>query len=124
MVSWNEYHSYFLQKNGYNDSSYGLEYTDNGVEKIIHRKKMPRRLEEAIMRDKASWSETSKMDPNHLTLDEFLSFRHPESSYSTIVSLVDEIYKKFGTCDPSQNDKNSINQSIVHSFQIEMVMKY
>ncbi|EEB12855.1 45 kDa calcium-binding protein precursor, putative [Pediculus humanus corporis] len=95
LVSWNEYHSYFLQKNGYNDSSYGLEYTGNGVEKIIHRKKMPRRLEEAIMRDKASWSETSKMDPNHLTLDEFLSFRHPESSYSTIISLVDEIYKKF-----------------------------
>lgn len=48
------------------------------------------------MRGKAAWSETAKNDPAHLNLDEFLSFRHPESSYTSIIYLVDEIFKKFG----------------------------
>jgi hypothetical protein len=48
------------------------------------------------MRDRASWSEAAHSDPDHLTLDEFLSFRHPESSHATIVALVDELFDKFG----------------------------
>jgi hypothetical protein len=51
---------------------------------------------EAIMRDRASWSEAAHTDPDHLTLDEFLAFRHPESSHATILTLVDELLDKFG----------------------------
>jgi hypothetical protein len=48
------------------------------------------------MRDRASWSEAAHNDPDHLTLDEFLSFRHPESSHATVTALVDELFDKFG----------------------------
>lgn len=48
------------------------------------------------MRDRASWSEAAKTDPDHLTLDEFLAFRHPESSHATILLMVEELYEKFG----------------------------
>jgi Ca2+-binding EF-hand superfamily protein len=52
-------------------------------------------MKEAIMRDRASWSEAAHTDPDHLTLDEFLAFRHPESSHATILTLVDELLDKF-----------------------------
>jgi hypothetical protein len=48
------------------------------------------------MRDRASWSEAAHSDPDHLTVDEFLAFRHPESSHVTILTLVDELFDKFG----------------------------
>lgn len=48
------------------------------------------------MRDKAAWSEASRMNPEQLTVDEFLSFRHPESSHATILTLVEELFDKFG----------------------------
>ena len=57
---------------------------------------------EAIMRDRASWSEAAHTDPDHLNLDEFLAFRHPESSHATILTLVDELLDKFGK-KPYQN---------------------
>ncbi|XP_046396321.1 45 kDa calcium-binding protein-like isoform X2 [Ischnura elegans] len=50
---------------------------------------------EAIARDRASWSEAAHSDPDALTLDEFLAFRHPESSHATILALVDEMLEKF-----------------------------
>lgn len=57
---------------------------------------LSRDVKETIMRDRAAWSEAAKSDPDHLTLDEFLAFRHPESSHSTILSLVEELLDKFG----------------------------
>lgn len=51
---------------------------------------------ELIARDKASWSEAARTDPDSLTLDEFLAFRHPESSHTTILALVDELLDKLG----------------------------
>ena len=51
---------------------------------------------ELIARDKASWSEAARSDPDSLTLDEFLAFRHPESSHVTILTLVDELLDKLG----------------------------
>lgn len=51
---------------------------------------------ELIARDKASWSEAARSDPDTLTLDEFLAFRHPESSHVTILLLVDELLDKLG----------------------------
>lgn len=51
---------------------------------------------EIISRDRASWSEAARSDPDSLTLDEFLAFRHPESSHVTILALVDELLDKLG----------------------------
>lgn len=81
---------YFLHKIGINQTE-DTDYNDKFNKRLLGRK-----INEAIMRAKASWIECAKNDPDHLTLDEFLSFMHPESSYSMIISVVDEIYKKFG----------------------------
>lgn len=51
------------------------------------------------MRDKAAWSEASRLNPEQLTVDEFLAFRHPESSHATILTLVEELFDKFGECE-------------------------
>lgn len=48
------------------------------------------------MRDKAAWGEAARSDPDHLTVDEFLAFRHPESSHATILALVEDLIDKFG----------------------------
>ncbi|XP_054288986.1 45 kDa calcium-binding protein isoform X1 [Macrosteles quadrilineatus] len=86
VVSWAEYHKYFLLKNGL-----GEDYADHHNEK--HRE-LQRSVKEIIARDKASWSEAARSDPDSLTLDEFLAFRHPESSHVTILALVDELLDK------------------------------
>lgn len=82
VVSWDEYHRYFLKQHGYSD-----EYIDEHKE---NHKGMPRELKESIMRDKASWSEAARDNPLQLTIDEFLAFRHPESSHATILNIVEE----------------------------------
>lgn len=87
MISWEEYHTYFLQQKGFS-----REYAKNHDKK--HRG-LNRSMKEAIMRDRASWSEAAHTDPDHLNLDEFLAFRHPESSHTTILTLVDELLDKF-----------------------------
>lgn len=53
-------------------------------------------ITENIARDRASWSEAAKSDPDFLTLDEFLTFLHPESSHSTLLTLVDDLLDKLG----------------------------
>ena len=53
-------------------------------------------LTEAIMRNKAAWSEAARDDPKQLSLDEFLAFRHPESSHATILNIVEETIAKLG----------------------------
>lgn len=47
------------------------------------------------MRDKAHWSEAARTDPESLTLDEFLSFRHPESSAGNLVGMIDDLLRQF-----------------------------
>lgn len=47
------------------------------------------------MRDKASWMEAARTNPDALTVDEFLAFTHPESSATNQLALVDELYDKF-----------------------------
>jgi hypothetical protein len=47
------------------------------------------------MRDKASWMEAARSNPDALTVDEFLAFTHPESSAANQLALVDELYDKF-----------------------------
>lgn len=47
------------------------------------------------MRDKALWNEAARTDSFSLTLDEFLTFRHPESSVSNLLTLVDDLLRQF-----------------------------
>ncbi|XP_076044015.1 45 kDa calcium-binding protein-like [Oratosquilla oratoria] len=81
-VSWEEYHVYFLKHQGFDD-----EYIHNHKE---NHKGMTREMKEAIMRDKAAWSEAARDNPEELSIDEFLAFKHPESSHATILSIVEE----------------------------------
>lgn len=46
------------------------------------------------MKDKASWMEAARSNPDFLTLDEFLAFTHPESSAANQLALVEELYDK------------------------------
>lgn len=82
VVSWDEYHRYFLKQHGYDNKYIEKHKKDH--------KGMSRELKEAIMRDKAAWSEAARDNPDQLTIDEFLAFRHPESSHATILSIVEE----------------------------------
>lgn len=47
------------------------------------------------MKDKAQWADAARSDPFALTLDEFLSFRHPESSAANLLNLVDDLLMQF-----------------------------
>lgn len=87
LVSWDEYHNFFLKQRGYSK-----EYLDKHDK---HHTGLDRKTKETIMRDKAAWSEASRINPKQLTVDEFLSFRHPESSHATILTLVEELFDKF-----------------------------
>ncbi|XP_039278902.1 45 kDa calcium-binding protein [Nilaparvata lugens] len=97
LVSWDEYHNYFLKQNSMPD-----EYIENHEEKHAG---LDKKLRETISRDKASWFEAAHTDPDYLTLDEFLAFRHPESSHATILSLVEELLDKL-----DRNDDDILNE--------------
>ncbi|KAG4069741.1 hypothetical protein HA402_003182 [Bradysia odoriphaga] len=88
LVTWDEYHAFFLKSRGLND-----EYIRNHDEKkhIL----LDRKTKEEMMRDKALWSEAARTDSFSLTLDEFLIFRHPESSVSNLLTLVDDLLRQF-----------------------------
>lgn len=88
VVTWKEYHSYFLKKRGFS-----RKYVRNHDEK--RHKGLERSLKEQIMRDKASWMEAARTNPDALTVDEFLAFTHPESSATNQLALVDELFDKF-----------------------------
>ncbi|GJQ70609.1 hypothetical protein Trydic_g23002 [Trypoxylus dichotomus] len=88
VVTWKEYHAYFLKKRGFSRI-----YVQSHDEK--RHKGLQRAIKEQIMRDKASWMEAARSDPDSLTVDEFLAFTHPESSATNQLALVDELYDKF-----------------------------
>lgn len=88
VVTWDEYHAYFLRKRGFDN-----KYVENHDEK--RHKGLERSIKEQIMRDKASWMEAARSDPDSLTVDEFLAFTHPESSAANLLTLVDELYDRF-----------------------------
>ncbi|KAG8230693.1 hypothetical protein J437_LFUL017623 [Ladona fulva] len=87
LITWDEYHSYFLKGKGLSE--------DYAQKHDKRHKGLSRAIKEAIARDRASWSEAAHSDPDALTLDEFLAFRHPESSHATIIAMVDEMLEKF-----------------------------
>lgn len=88
VVTWKEYHAYFLQKRGFS-----IKYVNSHDER--RHKGLSRIVKEQIMKDRALWAEAAKTNPNSLTIDEFLSFTHPESSVANQLALVDELYDKF-----------------------------
>lgn len=90
LVTWNEYHAYFLKnlKLGLDES-----YIKSHDEK--KHLKLDRKSKEALMRDKARWAEVPASDPASLTLDEFLAFQHPEASTSNLLNLVEDILRHF-----------------------------
>jgi len=88
VISWKEYHSHFLRKRGFSNT-----YVNSHDER--RHKGLPRTLKEQIMKDRAQWTEVAKSNPDSLTINEFLSFTHPESSVANQLSLVDELYDKF-----------------------------
>lgn len=85
LVSWEEYQLFTLREKGYNES-----YMKKKNYNTLNRK-----VKESIARDKALWMEAARTDPLSLTLDEFLSFRHPESSTVNLLNLVDDILRQF-----------------------------
>jgi len=85
-VSWEEYQSWFLKKNGLNSTEFL---------KLDEKDPRLRTLREKIAWDQAAWSETAKTEPDFLNLDEFLSFRHPESSSSSLLSKADDIMGEY-----------------------------
>ncbi|XP_055715258.1 45 kDa calcium-binding protein [Phlebotomus papatasi] len=88
LVTWEEYHAHFLKDHGLDEDYIGSHSEQKHVG-------LDRKTKETIMRDKALWLEAARTDPFSLTLDEFLAFRHPESSAANLLSLVDDLLRQF-----------------------------
>ncbi|XP_059620991.1 45 kDa calcium-binding protein [Phlebotomus argentipes] len=88
LVTWEEYHAHFLKDHGLDEDYIGAHSEQKHVG-------LDRKTKETIMRDKALWLEAARTDPFSLTLDEFLAFRHPESSAANLLSLVDDLLRQF-----------------------------
>ncbi|EDW83798.2 uncharacterized protein Dwil_GK13801 [Drosophila willistoni] len=88
LITWDEYHRFFLHDHGMSD-------TDIDEHDEIRHTALNRKAREDMMRDKARWSEAARTDLFTLTIDEFLSFRHPESSVSNLLELVDDLLRQF-----------------------------
>lgn len=88
LISWEEYHAYFLKKRGLDDEY--IRGHDENKHIVLDRKS-----KEMLMKDKALWAEAARTDPFSLTLDEFLAFRHPESSAANLLNLVDDLLRQF-----------------------------
>ncbi|XP_014206263.1 45 kDa calcium-binding protein [Copidosoma floridanum] len=86
-ISWDEYHAHFLRSNGLSE-----DYIDSYNERHLE---LSRSQKEAVVRDRARWSEAARNDPDKLTLDEFLAFTHPESSHRALLQMVEDLFDKF-----------------------------
>ncbi|XP_017035976.1 45 kDa calcium-binding protein [Drosophila kikkawai] len=88
LITWDEYHRFFLRE-------HGMTEADIDEHDEIRHTALNRRAREDMMRDKARWSEAARTDLFTLTIDEYLSFRHPESSVSNLLELVDDLLRQF-----------------------------
>ncbi|XP_058806060.1 45 kDa calcium-binding protein [Phymastichus coffea] len=86
-ISWDEYHAHFLRSHGLSDSYITSHDKRHSA--------LSRPLKEAIMRDRARWTEAAHTDPDKLALDEFLAFTHPESSHRALLQIVEDLFEKF-----------------------------
>lgn len=90
LITWEEYHRFFLKE-------HGMTEADIDEHNEIRHTGLNRKAREDMMRDKARWSEAARTDLFSLTIDEYLSFRHPESSVSNLLELVDDLLRLFDT---------------------------
>ncbi|XP_030242846.1 45 kDa calcium-binding protein isoform X2 [Drosophila navojoa] len=88
LITWEEYHRFFLRE-------HGMTEADINEHDEIRHTTLNRKAREDMMRDKARWSEAARTDLFTLTIDEYLSFRHPESSVSNLLELVDDLLRQF-----------------------------
>lgn len=88
LITWDEYHRFFLKE-------HGMTEADIDEHNEIKHTGLNRKAREDMMRDKARWSEAARTDLFTLTIDEYLSFRHPESSISNLLELVDDLLRQF-----------------------------
>lgn len=115
LVTWDEYHAYFLRQKGVpesyiashanwiDDSQVPLDRLAKGeiFSVHIHRRESiqyhydQRVRTDELMRDKVQWEEAARTDSMSLTLDEFLAFRHPEASAVNLLSMVDDLLHQF-----------------------------
>jgi Ca2+-binding EF-hand superfamily protein len=70
-VEWNEWYEDFIRRHSATDPS-------------------SRQFKEKIAAAKAAWSEAARANPEHLNIDEFLSFTHSEFSHPLILQDADE----------------------------------
>lgn len=88
LITWEEYHAYFLRQHGL-DEKYIKQHNE------VRHDPLDRKAKEQLMKDKALWGEAARSDPFSLTLDEFLAFRHPESSVANLIALVEDLLGQF-----------------------------
>ncbi|XP_053955903.1 45 kDa calcium-binding protein [Anastrepha ludens] len=100
LITWEEYHHFFLKEHGMTDA-------DIDEHNEIKHTALNRKAREDMMRDKARWSEAARTDLFSLTIDEYLSFRHPESSISNLLELVDDLLRQF---DQDGDDQLTIEE--------------
>uniref|UniRef100_A0A1I8PA05 EF-hand domain-containing protein n=1 Tax=Stomoxys calcitrans TaxID=35570 RepID=A0A1I8PA05_STOCA len=100
LITWEEYHRYFLKE-------HGMTEADIDEHNEIKHTALNRKAREDMMRDKARWSEAARTDLFTLTIDEYLSFRHPESSITNLLELVDDLLRQF---DQDGDDQLSIEE--------------
>ncbi|XP_031634762.1 45 kDa calcium-binding protein [Contarinia nasturtii] len=88
LITWDEYYTYFLKQLGYDDAF---------IQQIDRKRNsnLDRNTKDLLIRDKALWNEAARTDTFFLTLDEFLAFKHPESSAANLLSLVDDLLRQF-----------------------------
>ncbi|KAM7361831.1 stromal cell derived factor mayday isoform 1-T2 [Cochliomyia hominivorax] len=100
LITWEEYHRFFLKE-------HGMTEADIDEHNEIKHTALNRKAREDMMRDKARWSEAARTDLFTLTIDEYLSFRHPESSITNLLELVDDLLRQF---DQDGDDQLSIEE--------------
>lgn len=101
LVSWTEWHRHFLRQKGMSAAA-----IDEHSEQQLHSG-LDRSAKEEMMKDKALWTDAARTDSFSLTLDEFLSFRHPEASAVNLLSLVDDLLRQF---DNNMDDLLTIDE--------------
>jgi len=99
IVTWKEYHVNFMMDQGFDE-----KYAKNHAES---HKNLDRKAREQILLEEAAFSETAHSNPEGLNIDEFLSFRHPEHSHATLLSMVTDI---FNDLDENNDDFLSVKE--------------
>lgn len=94
VLSWNEYHAYFLKKNGGITDEHATTSHNEKKQSMLSRKMKDTIAKNA--KDKTVWVEAAKYDGDTLTLteEEFLLFRHPEASPLRLSETVDDMMKQ------------------------------